>query len=119
MKSMPQEIEVWYLIPGIRRELAKFLVSDHSMNQKKVSNILGMTESAVSQYLKNKRGNEMKFSKNDMELIKKAAKRIAEDKTEANKEIYDLCVKFRGSESLCNVHRQHDSGIDKDCKLCC
>ncbi len=116
---MPQEIEVWYLIPGIRRKLAKFLVQDYKMNQKKVAKILGMTESAVSQYLKNKRGSEMKFSRNDIELIRKSAYRIAEDKSESNKEIYDLCVKFRGSDSLCEFHRQHDSTIDKDCKLCC
>lgn len=119
MKSMPQEIEVWYLIPGIRRELAKFLVEDYEMNQKKISEILGITESAISQYLKNKRGNEMKFSKEDMKLIKKSAEHIAKNKAEANREVYNLCVKFRGSESLCEFHKQHDSTIEKDCDLCC
>lgn len=119
MKSMPQEIEVWYLIPGIRRELAKFLVEDYKMNQKDVSKILGITESAVSQYIKNKRGNEMKFSKEDIQLIKNSAKQIAVNRAEAVREIYNLCVKFRGSESLCEFHRQHDPSIDKDCNLCC
>jgi predicted transcriptional regulator len=116
---MPQEIEVWYLIPGIRRELAKLLIDEYKMNQKDISKILGITESAVSQYIKNKRGNEMKFSKEDMELIRKSADKIAIRNTEANREIYNLCVKFRGSESLCEFHRQHDSTIKKDCDLCC
>lgn len=119
MKSMPQEIEVWYLIPGIRRELTKSLVADHKMNQKGISKILGITESAVSQYIKNKRGSEMKFSKEDIQLIKKSANQIAVNKSEANREIYNLCIKFRGSESLCEFHRQHDSTIDKNCDLCC
>jgi len=119
MKSMPQEIEVWYLIPGIRRELAKAFLENHNMNQKKISEALEITESAVSQYLKSKRGSEMKFEENELKLIEEAAKRIVNDKVEANKEIYNLCVKFRGSDSLCEFHRSHDSSIEKDCDMCC
>ena len=119
MKSMPQEIEVWYLIPGIRRELAKTLLEKHNMNQKKVSEILGITESAVSQYLKAKRGSEMKFDGGEIQLIEDAARRIVSQKLEANKEIYKLCVSFRGGESLCEFHKQQDSTIEKDCDLCC
>ena len=116
---MPQEIEVWYLIPGIRRELAKTLLEKHNMNQKQISEILGITESAVSQYLKAKRGSELKFEKNDLELIKQAANRIIDQKTETNKEIYNLCIKFRGSDSLCNFHRCQDRSVKTDCDMCC
>lgn len=119
MKSMPQEIEVWYLIPGIRRELAKFLIEKYSMSQKQISEILGITESAVSQYIKEKRGSEMKFDEGELQLIEDAARKIADQKLEANKEIYKLCVAFRGSPSLCDFHRKRDGSIDHDCKLCC
>ena len=119
MKSMPQEIEVWYLIPSIRRELAKTLLEKHNINQKKISEILGITESAVSQYLKAKRGSEMKFDGGEIQLIEDAARRIVSQKLEANKEIYKLCVSFRGGESLCEFHKQQDSTIEKDCDLCC
>jgi len=119
MKSMPQEIEVWYLIPGIRRELAKALLDKHDMNQRQISEVLGITESAVSQYIKAKRGSEMKFNDSEMRLIEDAAGRIASQKLEANKEIYNLCVAFRGGESVCEVHRSHDSTVEKDCDLCC
>jgi predicted transcriptional regulator len=119
MKSMPQEIEVWYLIPAIRRELTKYFIGNHNLNQKKISEILNITESAVSQYLKAKRGSEMKFDEGEIQLIEDAARRIVSQKLEANKEIYKLCVSFRGGESVCEVHRSHDSSIEKDCDLCC
>ena len=115
---MPQEIEVWYLIPGLRRELTKILISDFGFSQKQVSQTLGITESAVSQYIKNKRGNEMKFSREDIQLIQDSANRISVNKSEANREIYNLCVKFRGSESLCDFHKKSDGSIPKDCDLC-
>ena len=116
---MPQEVEVWYLIPGIRRELAKAFLEKQGLNQKKISEILGITESAVSQYLKAKRGSEMKFEEGEMQLIEDAAKRIVDNNLEANKEIYRLCVNFRGSDSLCDFHRKQDCSVAEDCKLCC
>ena len=116
---MPQEIEVWYLIPGIRRELAKTFIEKHNMSQKRISELLNITESAVSQYLKAKRGSEMKFDDGEIQLIEDAARRIVDNHLEANKEIYKLCVSFRGNPSLCEFHKGQDSTVDHDCKLCC
>jgi len=52
-------------------------------------------------------------------LIEDAARRIISQKLEVNKEIYRLCVSFRGGESLCEFHRKQDSSVEDDCKLCC
>jgi hypothetical protein len=49
MVHMPQEIEVWYIIPAIRKELAKRLVQHHEVAQKDVAELLGVTEAAISQ----------------------------------------------------------------------
>ena len=35
--QMPQEIEVWYTIPALRRELAKSMIEDFKLSQKQVS----------------------------------------------------------------------------------
>ena len=51
----PCEVIVWYVIPTIRAELAKELVK-MGMSQKDISERLGITQSAVSQYIKDKRG---------------------------------------------------------------
>ena len=63
MYSLPQEIEVWYIIPAIRRELTKILIKQYNLKQKKVAMLLGISEAAISQYLSNKRGQEIKFPK--------------------------------------------------------
>jgi len=117
MKSLPQEIEVWYLIPALRRELAKILISDFGMSQKKVSETLGITESAVSQYLKSKRGSELRFSEKEREIIKDSAANIIEGK-DANEELYKLSLKLRGNEAMCNLHKKLDHSVKKDCELC-
>ena len=113
-KIMPQEIEVWYLIPALRRELSKVLVGENGLTQKKTSNILGVTEAAISQYLKSKRGKEVKFSKKECSEIKKAAKRISDDPNSSMDALYDLCKMFRGSKSLCDIHKKMDRTVKKD-----
>ena len=119
MKLMPQEIEVWYLIPAIRKALAKILIKDFDLSQKQVAVILEITESAVSQYLKEKRANELKFSESEKEEIKRTAKKIIADKKNCNKYVYDLTMKFRGSNNLCKIHKKQDKSLSSTCKICC
>lgn len=52
----PSEVVVWYVLPVIRRELAKELVEAYGMRQSDVGRLFGVTDAAISQYLKNKRG---------------------------------------------------------------
>ena len=51
------EEAVWYTLPIIRKEFAKSLIKDHGLTQRKAAEKLGITESAVSQYLAKKRGD--------------------------------------------------------------
>ena len=115
---MPQEIEVWYIIPAIRRELAKIFIKDYNLAQKKVDEILGVTEAAISQYLNLKRGNETKFSKKEKEKIKISAKKIIKDPNNFMKNFYDLCVSLRESKLICKLHKSHDKSVPKNCNIC-
>ena len=115
---MPQEIEVWYLIPAIRKELAKIFISKYEMSQKEIADILGLTESAVSQYLKDKRGNQLKFNLNERKIINKTAKKISEDKNNSIKHLYNLCNSLKNTETICDLHRKHNPKISKDCDFC-
>ena len=115
---MPQEIEVWYLIPALRRELAKIFISKYKLSQKKTAEILGITESAISQYLNLKRGGEIKFSKTETKEIEKVAEEITTKKKGVMKGIYDLCLKFRQDKVICEVHKKHDKNVAKDCNVC-
>jgi predicted transcriptional regulator len=44
----PCEIIVWNIVPIIRKEFAKNLIENHDLNQRKVADKLGVTESAKS-----------------------------------------------------------------------
>ena len=117
-KVMPQEIEVWYLIPALRKELAKIFVDDFDLSQKKAASILGITDAAISQYLSSKRGNEVKFSKDEIAKIKKTAREIIKNGGDIIKEIYQLSVSLRGSKAICGIHMSQDKGVEKGCDIC-
>ena len=117
-KIMPQEMEVWYLIPAIRRELAKIFIEEYGLKQKKAAQCLGMTEAAISQYMKSKRGTEIKFSDEAKDKIKKVAKDIAEKNGDITEEIYGLCRELKKSKVMCGIHKLHDKRVPKDCDIC-
>jgi len=74
----PCEIIVWNIVPIIRKEFAKNLIEDHGLNQRKVADKLGITESAVSRYISGKRGILEITDDEIFDEIKKSSKRIAE-----------------------------------------
>ena len=68
----PCEIVVWYVIPAIRSELAKDLLA-LGMKQKDVSELMDITQPAVSQYITDKRGSGIELSPNVKEMVKELA----------------------------------------------
>ena len=65
----PCEIVVWYVIPAIRSELAKELLN-LGMKQKDVSELMDITQPAVSQYITDKRGSGIKLDENVKMMVK-------------------------------------------------
>lgn len=115
---MPQEIEVWYLIPSLRRELAKIIIDDFNLTQKQTAEILGITESAISQYIKEKRAHELKFNGKEMAEIRKTAKKIITDKENCNKYLYKLTMQLRGTNAICALHKKQDKSLSENCHIC-
>jgi len=115
---MPQEIEVWYLIPAIRMNIARILIKKFNKTQKEVAEIFGVTEAAISQYVSSKRGNEIKFNSLEINQIEKVAKKIIVEKNKSSEIIYRLILNLRGSKSMCEFHKKHDKDIPKNCDLC-
>jgi uncharacterized protein len=87
MYTLPQEIEVWYVIPAVRRELAKLLTSVHNMSYEKAGKALGISKAAISQYQNNKRASKIKLNGRVLKLIEKSAKIICSDNRKTSKEI--------------------------------
>ena len=115
---MPQEIEVWYLIPALRKEFARIFIKDYGLAQKKAAELLGISEAAVSQYVKEKRGKEIKFIKSELKVIKNTADKIVKDKKHSMKYLYEACISFRGSSTVCDLHRKHNKDIPAKCNIC-
>ena len=88
--KQPCEIIVWYVIPAIKSELAKYLLS-FGMKQKEVSELMDITQPAVSQYLTDKRGNGIKFSDDVKFLIKELAKDLANNKAKKSDIVKRSC----------------------------
>ena len=112
--KMPQEIEIWYIIPAIRKAFAKELVKK-GLKQKEIASLLGVTDAAVSQYFKSKRGCEVVFNRNIKKEISTSVEKVMK-RSPVQKEIQKICRMCKRDGICCYVHKRH--GAPRDCKLC-
>jgi uncharacterized protein len=111
-----QEIEIWYIIPSIRREFA-VIMSKKKLSQKEISKKLGITEPAVSQYIKQKRAVGLKFDAKTKKEMEKAVDRILKG-SHSITETQKICKLLRENMTVCKLHRSRNSNLPKNCKLC-
>jgi hypothetical protein len=112
----PQEVEVFYLLPTLRRELA-FAFKDEGMSQKDIAGILQVTEAAVSQYMSEKRAAEVTLPAKTRAAVREAAKRIAEG-SRLLAEIQGLMRLLREDGTLCKVHHAVNGDLPRNCNTC-
>ena len=107
--KIPCEIVVWYLLPTIRKGVAKDLVTVHNFTQSKVAKTFGVTDAAVSQYLRNKRG-EYDVVVNSpgfpavQEEISAAASRIANTGSDFATEVCNICMVAKSCGVLAKIY---------------
>lgn len=111
----PQEIEVWYILPAIRKELAKELLKER-ISQRKIADLMGIRKSAVSQYLSGKRAH-VKLGKEILDEIKKSSKRISSNKADCFNEIQRICQLIRQKKVICKISIQLGKA-PAGCKRC-
>jgi len=119
-ETMPQEIEVRYILPAIRRELAKLFIAEHKLSQKEAAGVLGLTEAAVSQYQHYKRAKEVIFSNEVVNEIRVSADRILADRKNKQRliaEMYRISSLTTVRQILCDIHR-HQSKELENCSIC-
>ena len=115
----PCEIVVWYVIPSIRSKLAKELLN-LGMKQKDISELLDITQPAVSQYISDKRGHELDFDP----VVEQYIKNMARDIKNGELEPIDLiprfchiCKTIKTKEILCQIHKEKVN-IPQSCSVC-
>jgi hypothetical protein len=116
--ELPQEVEAFYVIPAIRRELARRLVAT-GMPQRAAAERLGVTPAAVSQYLANKRGTVHGYAPRVVAALDDAAARIAAttDPKVTRAAIDRLCTVMRDEKVICDLHRKH-ADVPGGCATC-
>ncbi len=94
----PCEIVSWQVLPAVRREIAIYLVNEMKASRKVAAQKLGLTEAAVCQYIKHKRGGTYKFNDSDLGKIKKMAEMLMENPN--------------GFDGMCIVCKEFDASHD-------
>lgn len=116
--KMPCEIAVWNVLPVIRRELACAMVGEYGMSQTEVARRFGLTEAAISQYMKKKRGSLDVKEKTFKKQLNVSAEIIYEDDDieKLANEICKLCNLIRSSpcwEGICMQVTKKDEDSQK------
>ena len=112
---LPQEIEVWYVIPAVRKELARLLTKKHGLSYDKAATALGITKDAISQYNNNKRAGKVRLHKTLISEIDKASDRIRKDKDKTVKEILKI-LKFMRDKKLPFEYCKGGTHNHEECK---
>ena len=100
----PQELEVFYIIPTIRKYLTIYM-KEIGKPQKEIAKILGVQESTISQYVKKKRGAEINLSQEIEAKIKEAVPRI-NNSFDVIRETQSFLKTIRDSGEMCRIHKQ-------------
>jgi uncharacterized protein len=112
-----------YVIPTLRAIIAKRLMEKHKMTQQAAASKLGLTQSAVSQYMRSLRGSKIKTIEKDESVSKEIdsfVDFIASGDTnslEGMERFCNICRVIRKKRLLCEIHIKSFPEI-KDCKSC-
>jgi uncharacterized protein len=112
----PQEVEVFYILPAIRKELS-IVLKAQGRNQKEIAKMLGVTEAAVSQYLNAKRATDVSFPHELKEQIRAAAAKIT-DPTTMITQVQTILATAKQDRFICKMHEQVTNDIPRGCDLC-
>lgn len=124
---LPAEIEAKSLIPAIRAILAKKLITEYNMKEEVIAKVLGVTQAAISNYIRGTRGDlELIDKLSSIHEIMRKVDDIAQDLVSNRAytpgtmaKFVELCNFMRYSFIICDVHHKIESNIDEQvCELC-
>tara|TARA_B100001123_G_C15311780_1_gene1024657 strand:- start:1842 stop:2258 length:417 start_codon:yes stop_codon:yes gene_type:complete len=124
---LPAEIESKTLIPALRAILAKTLAEKHEIREDQISKMLGVTQAAVSNYIRGTRGDPELIKKlvaetQVFEMISEISSDLASDRAYSPSSLskfIGLCNYIKSSLLICDIHHNLESDIDEAvCKEC-
>ena len=124
---LPAEIESISLITALRAIIAKTLAEKHEIREENISKMLGVTQAAISNYIRGTRGDpELKkkllTEKQVSEMIDDICDNLSSDKAytpSSLSKFIGLCNYIKSSLLICDIHHNLESDIDEAiCKEC-
>jgi len=124
---LPAEIESKSLIPALRAILAKDLANKHHIREDEISKMLGVTQAAISNYIRGTRGDpklieKLLEDKQVVDMLDDISNSLSSDKayTPSNlSKFIGLCNYIKSSLLICDIHHNLETNIDDEvCKEC-
>ena len=124
---LPAEIESKSLIPALRAILAKDLTKKHNIHEDQISQMLGVTQAAVSNYIRGIRGDPKLIEKllgeeQVANMINEISDDLSSDRAytpSSLSKFIGLCNYIKSSLLICDIHHNLESDIDDAvCKEC-
>lgn len=121
----PCEIIVRTLIPSVRAAVTRELIEKHNLKQVEVAKLLGVTQAAVSQYMRGTRGGVFDLSRDDdiASMVSKLAEGLAKGSLswfDASTLTCEVCylVRRRGMyrDSRVKLKGKYEHALDLVCK---
>lgn len=124
---LPAEIESKTLIPALRAIVAKKLADDHNIREDVISNMLGVTQAAISNYIRGTRGDPVLIGKLLSQekvagMIDDLCDSLSSDMAytpSSLSKFIGLCNYIKSSLFICEIHHNLESDINEEvCKEC-
>lgn len=121
---IPCEIAVKSVIPAIRAYVAKELTQTYKMRQNDVANRLGITQTAISKYVRDVRGQVVRIDQTEemRNMIDRIVSQAADEKisrTQLTLRFCDVCRVIRRNGIMCELCKRFDPLLDVNlCKVC-
>ncbi len=123
---LPSEIESKRLIPAIRAIISRRLINEYNMKEEDVARLLGITQAAVSNYVRGTRGdvelvNKLQVTPIIAKRLDEISRELASSKTfspSIMSKYIGLLNYIRQSMIICDIHHAIEDIDEEVCKTC-
>ena len=124
---LPAEIESKMLIPALRAILARDLAAKYKIREDEISKMLGVTQAAVSNYIRGTRGDprlieKLRGDKQVASMLDDLGSTLASEMAYTPSSLakfISVCNYIKSSLLICDIHHNVESDINETiCKEC-
>ena len=104
------EVMVQQVFPSVRAVISRELIYEYKLNQNEVAKLLGVSQPAISQYIRQLRGEKKALLENEKVVreVKRICEKIHDEKIgriELMNEFCALCKTMTSNGLICKMHK--------------